>query len=419
MSQSNPPQIKSTKSRALQRWLAAVIILLSCAVGLRLAAWLELGAGNEAAWAEFIARIPVYQYLAFPAVVFLLWIAPFKLPRVALLLASACALGGAVFLYRKPPDNSVSYIVTRLENDILESDTIKFRDSLRKIARRTGATVKVQRHHDTLESVDQAARILAGRNFTGGIVWGSQSWLNIATGFQSPLLVKEVANVSLPEVISNLKLARSISSFGLSFEPQEGSAVFINNFFAGALPRRTVADIQAGPLSQEREQFLLSAANIAAAWSSFAHRAVPWWELGNEYLFASVSGPEFQSGYLDCAFSAYRQGLGKLRGSDNLELQVAILNNSAIAAALKSYQLSPKLKLKDSRQLLRRAKSICKKQKQALRISEHAQKPGVARKDGELGSRECAAIVLSNWQSLSPQTNKQNKRATRGVKSGN
>ena len=77
---------------------------------------------------------------------------------------------------------------------------------------------------------------------------------------------------------------------------------------------------------------------MRAFWTTYAHRAYPWFINGNRHLLDALDGDFNEPAELDCALIAYKRALSFLvNPSDNPELFGAIMNNTGIAFALQGY----------------------------------------------------------------------------------
>ena len=226
----------------------------------------------------------------------------------------ACLLGffGMGFVYNFHAFGSSNFLVARFEGDEFGSQSRIFRKEIEERSRDFGVT-SIRPFFDTIESPGEAHAVLLQDSHSMGIVWGSPQWLTVTLAPET--IETELAPRINPAFarFGAMRIIDEVPAYGLSFRPQRGSASFI------------------GALLSPSEINLLFAGQMESGWRSNAHRAYPWWRLGNNYLIEALSDRTYQYGAMDCALRAYANSRQLLMPGDNDELLFAIANNSGIA----------------------------------------------------------------------------------------
>ncbi|MCB0309702.1 MAG: hypothetical protein KDD42_00625 [Bdellovibrionales bacterium] len=257
-----------------------------------------------------------------------------RVPRVVLLLATVCAVvftgfSGSRFF---KSDNGLE--IARLDSDPFERSSRKFRRIISDFLRSNpyyDENFSLGDLHASIASAQEAQQVLKTHPQLALLIWGDQHWLRISFPEIEPRDLETLGKSLDVDGIRNLKLVLSVPMAGLSFAPQLPSARFIGKLYAAIVAQREFARTSE-PRHADRAQILLrEAGSQEAFWTSFAHRAVAWWLLGNEHFLAAFRDETVQVGELKCALDAYRSVLRYLKKNDNTELLAATLNNLGVA----------------------------------------------------------------------------------------
>jgi len=301
--------------------------------------------------------LPILQYVVLPFVFLLAWRCGWigrLVPREIVLFSLAGFLVLGFISFALPSDNAFGFVVARLRDDSLESDTRIFRQQIgHKMD--LGLSARVLRYHRALQNEAEARKLLEKDPSLNGIVWGDRRYLTISLPRTPALSLEELGLSNLPERLRGLRLITSVPIVGISFEPSNDTSFFLAHLFDGLLPNRTPIERQVAGSDSKDELSLRTAAVYRAHWTGLNHQALPWWELGNRYLYEALAGGEFRMGEMQCALYAYRRARQALPGKGNAELSAAISNNAAIAVAIKQYFSASKVDLKFSRKAFKAA----------------------------------------------------------------
>lgn len=265
-------------------------------------------------------NILAYQYIALPIVMVLLW-------RLRLLKRRApiSVLVGAVtigllcsFAPGWLPASDRSAQIATFEGDPLGARAALLSRRVERAFTRIGTDLELGTQiTQVFEGAEQVRLVLNSGARQQIIVWGNSGWLNLSFRDLPTKALSEFPILSMYRGAEELRLVQSVPVIGLSFEPPQASAMFISELIAAHSVARP-------------EEFWISASLTQAAWTSFAHRAYPTWQLANLQLAQSLEG-EFEPALLKCAMENYDKALTFLRRGDNIELESAIYNNLAMA----------------------------------------------------------------------------------------
>ncbi len=280
------------------------------------------------------------QYLFFPFVCLALWWGGLlRISAATLGLAMAgylCGFAGN-FYYAGTPHNNVA--IVRFQDDPLEVETHKFREALQKRFK-VFSNLQAQRFPDdltTLKDVEAAMqKIRSGRAFSfhagatpvaelKAAIWGGLRRVYMVFSGERVMTLAQATHLPEGMQLGRLELIASVPQVGLSFQPQQYTQEFAARTLAGTLP-----SVFQAPEQPSAEAHLLYAAGMIAGWTSFAHRAFPWWVLANRYLAEGLSGGDLSEGSIRCAHRAFEMAKKYLRRGDNPALEAAILNNQGV-----------------------------------------------------------------------------------------
>lgn len=339
--------IFSVSSRYRRALSVSLIALFGCAVLLL----------SQSATQTSYLSLPHAQILAFPFVLFFLWklrILGRRVPKAALIAAMFGALLASGYSYLYVRDEPLSFVVARLEGDDFEARSRQFRllhqEQLTKI--HGPRVIKAQRTHESFRSHTEALRFLNRSAHLPAVVWGTDRWITLTL---HPERTRVPVSGELRSWTSalGLQLVESVPVVGLSMNPEQATAEFISRVLAALLPLTRPG---LGVVGQRRvEDELMFTANQQAPWNSFAHRAYPWWLLGNLQLAHALRDGRVERGELECAIRSYTQARRFIGRGDNPELLAAALNNRAVAQAILGQFAKPRTSRKLVKNTLRAA----------------------------------------------------------------
>jgi hypothetical protein len=313
--------------------------------------------------ASGMATLSGAQFVIFPVIfvaLMMLRFLRFRVPYIVLAGAFISFLV-AVYLNFRLPDEAGAYIFSRIKDDSYEMQTTLFREKLKNYEvtylRPLALEASALRYYGEVQSFEQAKKLLDETRGIRAVVWGQSRWLNVSFREIEPVNLRELSGIkdALP-----LLIVSSVPVIGFSLQPATESAAFLTELLSNPLVSGSVLN-QQNFSKLEAEISLIKSGRILGGWTSFAHRAYPWWLLGNLYLAQAFSSDKLQTGYLNCAQKAYRRALGFLRAQDNLELYAAILNNFAVLEYLDFLLEGNEDKLESSLQYFRRGSKAQKK----------------------------------------------------------
>lgn len=278
-----------------------------------------------------VVSVAVLQAFLFPLVaasLLLVRIAGRRIPLAVVVSGAVLAFVGVGFSVTAPQraDSAVLVAQFSIPEDDLGAVSRVFRERLRDSL--IGPQVRIVPYFNRLADSGAAMALLA-KSPSKGLVWGTERWISVAFPTHP---IRTLADLgSDVGALSDLQIVGSVPVIGLAAEPSFDTFNFLAYLFDG-LPLYPFA-----PLSAPQELSLLSAAEYGAHWNSYAHRAYPWWLIGNHHLIAALRHPHELQRQVRCAFDAYARALSFLRGGDNVELQAALYNNQGVALALQGY----------------------------------------------------------------------------------
>jgi len=277
-----------------------------------------------------VMDLGLVQLVVVPGIFLIAWgtsFFKFKIPRSVIIAASVCVAFSSLYAYSYRIDESRSFLLARFAGDPYEAETRIFRETLNSVLESDEAVARLSRYFASLDSANEAASLFKENPDLQGVVWGDDYWLRISFPTPPEKPISDLLEEELLEGVLPFTLIMNIPVIGLTYKPVGDSAQFIADLLS-ARHLRTRKGLEARALEETE---LKNSASYPAGWSSFSHRAFPYWMLGNEYLLNSLRGGGFQPAYLECAMQAYATALGFLRDGDNSELLSAIHNNYALA----------------------------------------------------------------------------------------
>jgi hypothetical protein len=276
-----------------------------------------------------------------------------RLPRILVGLSAIGVLCGALVRYSDVGLTAGAFGVARFESDSLENKTRIFRDNVRHFVGDKPASV-IGIINPEIRTEEDARKVLEERSQLGGVIWGSERWMNVSMRPTPPVALSILPPTSfaqrrLQELgISDLQLISYVPSVG--FSKGLDSATFE---YVGTLIRSTQEfphHLREGGRSLEYEQLLLKGGSIRASWTSIRHLAAFRWMLGTFYLVRAISGPELEWGDIRCAEAAFKSARMMLRSGGNPALLAAVRNNESIVHVMKRvYTESPETTRKFAR----------------------------------------------------------------------
>jgi hypothetical protein len=285
-----------------------------------------------------------------------------KVPRLVLGAAVIGTLTGAVVTYSHVDLAPGAFVVSRFADDELETVTKITRDRMRQGVGWRGLTM-IGTHHQTITSHGEASALLQRNGDLGGVIWGSPRWLNVSLQQTPPVSVRALLSEAINDEyrlrrrLPDLKLLTSIPIFGIS-----GSAEYPTVNFLGRLAlawRHFFTVISHPDARPEFELQLRSMAGVKGRWTAYSHRAVPMWMTGTYHLTQALSHSVVEAGEINCALGSFEAALSQLRPGDNRDLEIAILNNHAVALIVKSLLAGNRLVLeREAMRLLAQVSSV-------------------------------------------------------------
>lgn len=288
------------------------------------------------------AELAVFQFIAFPlitAIFSFLSIGTTRIPRAISGFACVAALCGAVFTYTHVDLAQGAFIVAPFAGDELEADTKIARDRIRRFVG-PSAVSRVGVHSYAVDSATDAEALLHDGGRLGGVVWGSKRWINISLRLRHPIQMGAVpsqgalTDLKAAQMLKGLNVVTSVRSIGVS----DGGDLTTLQFVAGIVSVwGSFDDVLLGAVEDpDYEAKLRSIAALKTRWTSYSHRALPMWMTGTYHLTRALIGAEASGGELACALRAFEAAHAQLRPGDNPELEIAIINNQAVAYMVKA-----------------------------------------------------------------------------------
>jgi hypothetical protein len=269
-----------------------------------------------------------------------------RIPGACIGLMAALLVLGLINLLRP----SGSFAAARLDEDPYEVVGRGLRERVQPISR-------VPR---TFANSLQAQEYLEREPTLRALVWGSERWLRVS--FSARLrsdLYLDSALHSLRED-TGLMMVSELPEIGLAPASDSATARYLAALLEAFKAAQRSA-LLSTPSSEQELGYLTNlsaAAYVSGGWTSYDHRALPLWLLGNHYLLAAAqsSSAAAQQALLTCAGRYYALARRYLRPNKRSfgyrELLAATVNNEALVSAL-YYRLSG-----DTRVLQRMRKQV-------------------------------------------------------------
>lgn len=323
--------------------------------------------------------VSIIQFAVFPvllAIVATVSLRSYRVPRLFLAFALIGAVGAGVLTYSFPADPAQSVMVSALDGDAYQSQSRIFREKINSYLHRR-ADARAVSFHRVLRSYSEAEQVMHGNGLMM-VVWGNGHWVNISFPYTKPVVVSDFGTELDFSHLSKLQLVTSIPNVGLSFEPRNETSDYIAGLAAALVPNHEPTAAMALEDLGRRELVLMDTGSISGKWTAGAHRALPWWELGNLYSFRILRSQKIELGELRCAINAYYRARSFLQPHDkvNADLWSAVHNNLAVMTALQTLVDSQPKLLKRARQFLVAASKI----RHLPNIFELDERPGVVAK---------------------------------------
>jgi len=291
--------------------------------------------GSEA---MFGLDLSEYQIIALPLVWILLWrlrVAGVLIPRVVLLISVIGAILSLGYSRLHVPDEQWAIVVSHFQADEFEIKTRQFRERLEHEIGRAAPHfgVRVERSSLSISSHREALRFLNSAEHLPAVIWGTSRWVNVS---MHPERTASLNREALEPWISivGLEIVPSVPIIGMSKEPESDTARFLVTALGGLFSGSLKAHEHSDSVRSWTESTLLGAATQQSPWTTFAHRAFPWFVIGNRHFAQALKGGTYQAGEMACAIEAYTNVRRSLRAGDNPELLAAALNNRAVAHAI-------------------------------------------------------------------------------------
>lgn len=269
-----------------------------------------------------------------------------RVPLAVFSLSFFFAGTGALYAYVYPLQlRSGGVVIARLEHDELENETRIFREAINRTLKRISA-YRALNIPDSFADLKVAQEFMTQNSHLRMLVSGNKKWINVSTGVQSGKTLQDMGlRIMLPP-LPELKLHTNVSYYGMSYDPVSATSSFLAAMIAAQL------EFDKRFESNRYELALLQASRTEAFWTSFAHRAYPFWLLGNHYLERAVRARNVQKRSLVCAIKAYKEATRYLRRGDNPALEASIYNNLGLVHALRGYLVGKKKEIKKADKLM-------------------------------------------------------------------
>ncbi|MCB0319243.1 MAG: hypothetical protein KDD56_10850, partial [Bdellovibrionales bacterium] len=243
-----------------------------------------------------------------------------RIPRTVYILAVAGARCGFVASRANLTNFSSSFFVSRLSDDEFENESRIFRSMINDAMSLTSNS-KAARFYAPLENQLEAVKLLKNNPEKIAVVWGSKRWLSISFRHKESQSLAQIGVNDKYISLNPYEVILSVPVVGLSYKPARDTALFIANLI----------EAQINLDASDAADNFKAAGSIYATWTSFSHRAYPWWQVGNINLLQGLKSDSYESGLINCAIDAYKYAARQLRYADNPELLSAITNNLAVA----------------------------------------------------------------------------------------
>lgn len=296
------------------------------------------------------------QYALFPALLLLILcvrIAKARVPRAVFMFALGGCLMSAAAAFAWWPSSNWAVAAAVLQNDEFEVETFKLRERINSFLRHQGGARAV-RFHREFSNAKEASDYLAENTTQRALLWGNRGWINISLPETEPLLLGGTRLGAQYEMLKSVKLVSSVPGVGLSIAPRNESAQFV----AAIVLALSEGGASLGmPSERSPETVLRDAGNLFAPWSASAHRALPWWLLGNRLTLDFLNQSHYERATLLCAREAFLRALSFVRAKDavSADLYAAAKNNLAVLALVESVVEGSTHPIHDARPLFREA----------------------------------------------------------------
>lgn len=319
LSRSSRPQLRAASRAAMVLVVAAGGAVAIAAAG---------GGAAARSWGQ-LATFVVVLLLLVP-------MAPggVKVPSVLLVCSAVAALLGFALRLTALDISESSFIVAQLAEDKLQADAKILRNRMRS-AVANESPVHVGTISRRVTRAEEAQEILRSDPSVFGVAWGTTRWTSVSLRALPPLWTSSLPQDSYARRalerrgIQPQQIIVSVPTIGLSDAKLPATGQFLGRL-AQVWPRYSTA-LTNGVGADSIEFELRSMSAIKAGWTSNGHRALPMWMTGTLHLIRAISGPELEAGELQCALRAFDSARAQLLPGNNKELQVAILNNLAVA----------------------------------------------------------------------------------------
>lgn len=313
------------------------------------------------AWLGYLrVDLETIQLAALPIVVYLLLscgLSSIRFPRLVIYICLAVLLLG--FSWRKwlPSAEGPEFLAARLGDDPYDAQSYLFRKDLNEALSRLSVR-EVTPLHATFDSVPVVMKFLEEHPKVEAVLWGTKKWLNLSFQQSPPFKVSPSTAGSLFLRFYGLKFSSTVSWIGMSTDPSWATNQFLSNMLAGYAPMEEYARRVPSTSGVFNRRHLLHAAEVPDAWRMRAHKALPFWIVGNFYTAEALQQTQYRQELFEEAADSYAEASSVLRPDQNMELYTAILLNAGIVSFLRSeFEHNPELHDK-SLSLLRTAAGI-------------------------------------------------------------
>lgn len=307
------------------------------------------------------------QLLALPLVIALfsqIKVCGQRMPRLGLGLVAVAGLGGAVFTYTHVDLAEGAFVIARLTEDELGSESKITRDRVRQVVGREAAAL-VGTHHAALQSVSEARALLDSDGHLGGVMWGTPRWVTLSLAREPEItldrLVPEKPDRGREwQKLRAMKVVTAVPRVGMSGSSDPATVEFVGKLVP--MWRIFYSALLAPEEYPSFEQSVRNVSAIKARWTSFSHRALPMWMTGSYHLVRALGEDVPEYGEIQCALAAFKAARAQLRPGDNVELEAAVFNNHGVAVFADSLVSGhPKRRRKLAATLLRRALALSRR----------------------------------------------------------
>jgi hypothetical protein len=317
--------VRNIQPRAL---LLALVLLLGAEVVVVYALGGSADVRSTAQLAVFPLLLLVFARLSFLGA---------KIPRGLLLCACLLGLSGAVLQREARVLEPGTFLLARFASDSLGGETKIIRDKIRSELGSEGR-VPVSDIERTLQTHQDAQKLLDAKPKVAGVVWGTARWVTLTLRQSPPQPVAGLAKTSVgaqylkKNRLKDLGVVTSLPSVGVSFADRPETVEFLSRLMAvWSVFAKAMFSVE--DTTEIQRQIALQS-GILAAWTSPEPRVFALWMLGSYYLGQGLVNSEFEPGMFACAQEALQQGYSKLRRGEARVLEAAIINNYVIAQLL-------------------------------------------------------------------------------------